>query len=434
MIARTLGKAALALALFATPALAQQSVPDTLPYQGSLLQSDGIAYDGTVSLYFRIYESADAAQPVWQEEVQGVEVSNGKFSVYLGNISSIVDYVSDARTRYMGISVNGGAEAAPRQKIASVPFALYSRNAAYLGGQPADTFVTIVDLDARGYTDEQRVIELIGLHAGGGGEGGVNEARVIELINENAVDAGVNEARVIELINQFGGLSEDEVNVLIDARNYQSVDAINALIDARNYLDTDAVNALIDARNYLNEAQIQALIDASVAAAIAGLQVQIDNLANQVNNFEANGGGLVGYILGVSNSTTTGLVNFNGQTGLRGAEAMCQASYAGEATAHLCTQAEVERAVATEGWSNNPNFNNQTTWTMGASPTTGAAFNGSLGNTCQNMMYNSGDIARGTVLSINLNLNPANRGTTGPAFNVSQNIGCGGNHPVLCCR
>ncbi|MEZ4464267.1 MAG: hypothetical protein R3F43_07060 [bacterium] len=143
----------------AAPAVAQ--VPEVLPYQGWLGRSDGNPYDGNATLLFRVYDTAEAQNPVWQEELRDVPVEEGKFGVQLGRTNPILNYVNDGRTRYLGISVNGEPEATPRQPIGSVPFALYSRNAGYLGGQRADTFVTVQALDQRQYVNEARVNQLI---------------------------------------------------------------------------------------------------------------------------------------------------------------------------------------------------------------------------------------------------------------------------------
>ena len=499
-IRRLLGACALVGALFTvSTANAQLGVPDVMPYQGQLLQADGSAYSGAVNLSVRLYERSDAQVPIWTEELQAVEVDDGRFYVYLGMTNPIVANVNDGRTRYLGISVNGEPEATPRQTVGSVPFAIYARNAAYLGGQPADVFVTLNELDARSYVDEQRVIELIGEN--GGGEGGLNEAavnvlidarnyydgdavneaidarnypseeRVIELINENAInnEGGLNADQVNALIDARNYLNEagiraliesynylnaagvdalidarnyvnaDGVNALIDARNYVNADGVNALIDARNYLSADGVNALIDARNYLDEAAIIALIDARIAAnqvnvdaQIANLQAQIDALGNNNNG----GGGGAGYILGRSAQTSNGRFTFGGVNGTAAADAMCKATFANEATAHLCTITEVEQSLSTGNYNRNGNIDDTTTWTIGNIIRGDGFANSSKANNCYNFMYNSGDVARGQRVTIDLNeQSPGNGGgVTGRTFNVQRDIGCGTNLPVMCCR
>lgn len=483
-IRRLLGTCALVGALFTvSTANAQLGVPDVMPYQGQLLQADGSPYTGAVNISVRLYERSDAQVPIWTEELQAVEVDDGKFYVYLGMTNPIIANVNDGRTRYLGIAVNGEAEATPRQTVGSVPFAIYARNAAYLGGQSADVFVTINDLDGRNYVDEQRVIELI--NENGGGDGGLNEDDVNGLIDarnyvdgaavEVAIDARnyPSEARVIELINEAainneGGLNADQVNALIDARNYLdeaairaliesynylnaagvdalidarnyvNADGVNALIDARNYLNADGVNALIDARNYLDEAAIIALIDARIAANNVNLVAQIENLQNQIDNIANNngGGGGAGYMLGISAQSSTGRFTFNNVNGMAAADAMCKASFANVPTAHLCTVGEIEQSLSTGNYNQNGNIDDTTTWTIGRI-VQGATFgNSSKANNCTNFMYNSADAARGQRLTVDLNEQSAGNGggVTGRTFNVQRDIACATRLPVMCCR
>jgi len=100
----------------------------------------------------------------------------------------------------------------------------------------------------------------------------------------------------------------------------------------------------------------------------------------------------------------------------------------------MCTPDEVVRAVAGNALdANNANaFDNVATWTI-AQATNG---NGSNRNTCQNFLYNSGDVANGATLTVDFNYtsNGGGGNVTGNIVNVQQNVACGSNLPVLCCR
>ncbi|MCA9547700.1 MAG: hypothetical protein KC613_25025, partial [Myxococcales bacterium] len=337
--------AALALAI-APLSVQAQAVPEMLPYNGFLADTNGVPVDGGISLTVRVYETSDAPNPIWQETLQNVPVDAGYFRVDLGLIVPLVQDVQNGRTRYLGLSVNGDAEATPRQRIGAVPYALMAMDSAMLGGYPAATFVTVdrlnQELAGRGYVNEARVRELIAELGGGGGEGGLNEA---------------------------------QVNALIDARGYLNQAAIEALIDARGYVTEDQVNALIDARGYVTEAQVNALIDARVANAINELR---NELRQEIQQVAQNAAGAP-YILGRSAQTSDGRMTFGGQNGLRAANAMCQASFADDATAHLCSYDEVGRALASNSYNANNNFTGVTTWTV--APFERGNFNGSKRNT-----------------------------------------------------
>ncbi len=404
-----------ALALCALPLSAQaQPVPEMLPYNGFLADSNGQPVDGTVNLTVRIYETSDSPNPVWQETLQNLPVDAGSFRLDLGLIVPLVQDVQAGRTRYLGLSVNGDAEATPRQRIGAVPYALMAMNSAMLGGAPAELYVTVdrlnQELAGRGYVTEARVRELIAELGGGGGEGGLDAA---------AVNA---------LIDARGYLTEVQINALIDGRGYLTEADVNALIDAREYLDADGVNALIDARGYVNQAQVEALVDARVAVAIDALRVE---LRNEIQQAAAAG---TPYILGRSAQTSNGRFTFGGVNGIRAANAMCRATFADEATAHLCSYDEVGRALAADSYNADNNFSGQATWS--ASPVVAGNFNGTYRNTCQNFMYNSADAGTGVQLTARLNQQSDGNGggVVGHTFEVLAGRACANNLPVLCCR
>ena len=125
--------AALALAI-APLSVQAQAVPEMLPYNGFLADTNGVPVDGGISLTVRVYETSDAPNPIWQETLQNVPVDAGYFRVDLGLIVPLVQDVQNGRTRYLGLSVNGDAEATPRQRIGAVPYALMAMDSAMLGG------------------------------------------------------------------------------------------------------------------------------------------------------------------------------------------------------------------------------------------------------------------------------------------------------------
>ena len=106
-----------------------QQVPQVLPYQGYLSRADGTPVEGTVSLTFKLYDTANSQTPVWTEVSQNVTVNDGVFYVYLGQQSPILAYFGDGVNRYLGIAVNQDPEASPRHSLGSVPYALLAGNA-----------------------------------------------------------------------------------------------------------------------------------------------------------------------------------------------------------------------------------------------------------------------------------------------------------------
>jgi hypothetical protein len=122
----TTGAAALGLLiLLAGGALA---VPQTINYQG-FLSEDGVPVDGTRSVRFRIYDSSEGGNYLW-EDTYSVAFTDGVFSVTLGSTQAIPDTVFSGARRWLSIAIDGGAEILPRGELVSVGYAFRSASAA----------------------------------------------------------------------------------------------------------------------------------------------------------------------------------------------------------------------------------------------------------------------------------------------------------------
>lgn len=117
---------ALICGLVATTALAQ--VPRQISYQGVLVDGSGNPIsDGNHSITLRIY---DAGNNVVHTETQNTVVVRGIFNLMIGAVVPIPNSVTFDAPYTLGVSVDGGAEMAPRTPFASAPYAL---NAATAG-------------------------------------------------------------------------------------------------------------------------------------------------------------------------------------------------------------------------------------------------------------------------------------------------------------
>jgi len=122
----------LSLALLSTMASAE--VPGLIGYQGTLADAYGVALDTTVAMTFSIYTDSLGGTQVWTETQSAVEVGNGLFNVLLGRVNAIEDTVFNGPNRWLGVQVGGDAELAPRQRMASVAYAMRA------GGGSSDTY------------------------------------------------------------------------------------------------------------------------------------------------------------------------------------------------------------------------------------------------------------------------------------------------------
>jgi hypothetical protein len=377
-----------------------QGVPSVMPYQGFLSDGTGAPVTGAVSITFKLYEELLSNEYIWEESIDNVSVSAGAFAVNLGASSAnLRDYVYTGRAQYVGVSIDGGPELSPRTQLGALPYAFLAYNASRLEGRAAADFVTQAEF----------------------------------AIFQNTVT---------------GGLSADEVNALIDARSYLNADGVNALIDTRGYLNaaaiTNLVNSLIDQRGYLTGDEINALINTATTAInirIDGLQGDITTLQTDVTTLQAqvttllttvqglqNQGSSAPFILGLSANASSGHFQNGNHQGIRGAGALCQASYPNDATAHYCSMGEVQGALSLGN--HDATIDGVETWMFSKWFKDNGADNGF----CHSFLYGSAHIGvTGSTMTIDLAVAGGANGTgTRMTFNDSRN--CGTAFKILCCR
>ena len=152
--------------------LAQAAVPDTLHYQGYLTNAVGdpvhcpdiVACEGEpFDVTFRLYDQAEGGDPLWEETHTAVPIVRGTFDVELGTQGPIDPALLSDPT-WLGLSVNGSAEMAPRQRLVSAAFALRAGQAESaeladdsdrLGGVDAAEYALLSDLPGMCVTDSE---------------------------------------------------------------------------------------------------------------------------------------------------------------------------------------------------------------------------------------------------------------------------------------
>lgn len=110
-----------------------QGVPDTFNYQGVLRGGSGeFLAAGTYNVGFRLYPEATTGNAQWGRQYAVLLDSNGLFNVEMddgsGSViipnSTLSGTISSNETLYLGLTVQGSTEIAPRQQLLSVPYAL----------------------------------------------------------------------------------------------------------------------------------------------------------------------------------------------------------------------------------------------------------------------------------------------------------------------
>lgn len=445
--------AALLAVLLAGPALGQV-IPQTIPYQGYLTDQNGAPIAGEVSITFRLYAASQGGAARWEETHDGVTVDDGVFVVQLGETEPISGPLRASPGGYLAIQVEDDEEATPRQKLGSVPYALLAYDSQRLGGELAEEFVTNLTLQQRNYLTREEILNLI--NENGGGEGGIDLDDVATYLEENGY---LTRAEILELIGDGQGITIEALAAYLEENGYVTFDALAqylidngyltrdqilallegyvtddelaaaldgyvtdeelaAALDDLDFIDAEELAAALDNAGFLDAAAVDARIDAAVADAVAAA---VAAAVAQLGNVQTP------YILGVS-AATNGRISVNNENGVRGAGALCRAAFANDARAHMCSPEEAQAALSAGSYDANSGFNNVATW---AAPT----FR-NFDQTCQGLLYNSGDAATGTTQIINLNYQSigGGGGLVGPQLLLIANQACGGAHPILCCR
>lgn len=126
------------------------AAPTLIPVTGNLTDVDGVPIDGTVDLDFDLYATPTDTVSHFHEAVEDVVVENGRFTVYLGETSTLdLGVFRDYGTLYLAMAVNGAEDLTPRFTLGSAPYAGYAQycdEAETIGGLSADD-LQLVDGD-----------------------------------------------------------------------------------------------------------------------------------------------------------------------------------------------------------------------------------------------------------------------------------------------
>ena len=133
------------IGLFLAGALAAgaQAVPSSFNYQGVLRGGSGeLLAAGTYNVSFRLYTTATGGSAVWGRTYAVLLDTNGLFNVELTDSSGsivvtgavLTTTVSAHATLYVGLTVAGSTEIAPRQQLLAVPYALLAGDSKTASG------------------------------------------------------------------------------------------------------------------------------------------------------------------------------------------------------------------------------------------------------------------------------------------------------------
>jgi hypothetical protein len=141
--------------LLANNQMAANNTPAYISHQGFLAESDGEPLgDGNYDMQFGVYTAASGGSLIWEETQDAVPVSQGFFTVLLGNGTCTTGCplgpdTFDNTPRYLQTSLDTGTGFVdfPRQLLGSVPYAFQAASVPWSGvTNPPDISDTLADL------------------------------------------------------------------------------------------------------------------------------------------------------------------------------------------------------------------------------------------------------------------------------------------------
>ncbi|MBR2837951.1 MAG: hypothetical protein IKE55_04150 [Kiritimatiellae bacterium] len=155
-------------------AAASSSAQGEFTYEGSLKTAQGLPLpSGTYGAAIRIYDAAAGGSLLWSGSTALTVDSDGRFAVSVGDAScapiqgdapactSLVDALrAEGVVRwYVGVSVDGEDEIAPRQELVSVPIASRAMTLSFARGDLSGEKLSAVELTVQGgFSTEGRVV------------------------------------------------------------------------------------------------------------------------------------------------------------------------------------------------------------------------------------------------------------------------------------
>ncbi|MEK7705292.1 MAG: hypothetical protein AAB426_10060 [Myxococcota bacterium] len=131
---RTIVYASCCATLIAASAFAAEA-PPVIGYHGVLANAVGERVSVSLPVIFRVYDSANGGNLLWQETHNAVAFADGLFDVALGAIEPLdASMFADGTPLWLTLQVDADVEMTPRQQLVSVPYALHASNADTVGG------------------------------------------------------------------------------------------------------------------------------------------------------------------------------------------------------------------------------------------------------------------------------------------------------------
>ena len=127
---------------------AAAQAPRTISYQG-VLTNGGAAADGQHLITIALYDSLAAGTILYQESQQ-ITIAGGIFNIEIGSQSPIPQTLAFDQPYFLGVTVDGNPEMAPRTALSAAPYALSANIAELAEGLTPDARGVVTSINELG--------------------------------------------------------------------------------------------------------------------------------------------------------------------------------------------------------------------------------------------------------------------------------------------
>lgn len=110
------------------------ALPNTFVQEGLLTDAQNRPLNGNYSIGLKLYASAEGNDVLFEETHAAVPIVNGYYAVQVGSEAGLPMDTFERAEVYLGMTVDGGRELAPRIGVTFVPAAMFARNALNVSG------------------------------------------------------------------------------------------------------------------------------------------------------------------------------------------------------------------------------------------------------------------------------------------------------------
>ncbi|MCA9538182.1 MAG: hypothetical protein KC620_04810 [Myxococcales bacterium] len=121
------------------------ALPDQVIQEGLVLGANDVPLEGDHRINVRIYTAVQGGAPVFEERHVGVPFLGGYYAVAIGSVNALPPALFREPTLFLGISIDGAAELAPRTPFGKVPAAFVANYAENVIGDITPSSVRIGD-------------------------------------------------------------------------------------------------------------------------------------------------------------------------------------------------------------------------------------------------------------------------------------------------